>query len=113
MVSGNELCGEGVSARIEAKQYAKDLLKLRGMVKEIYKKAGAKMPKIMGPAGFYDKKWFETFLEVTGPHSVDRLTHHTYNLGAGLHSFLSPYPDIRYTNTFDVWLYVYFGLKLF
>ena len=90
-VSGNELCGSGVSARLDAKQYAKDLVKLRQTVKDVYQKARP-MPKIMGPAGFYDKEWFDTFLEAAGPHAVDGLSHHTYNLGPGLHSFLSYYP---------------------
>ncbi|KAL0296861.1 UNVERIFIED_CONTAM: Heparanase-like protein 2 [Sesamum radiatum] len=37
-----------------------------------------------GPAGFYDKQWFNTFLQTTGPNVVDGLTHHIYNLGAGV-----------------------------
>ncbi|CBI27258.3 unnamed protein product, partial [Vitis vinifera] len=80
---GNELCGSGVSARLDAKQYAKDLVKLRQTVKDVYQKARP-MPKIMGPAGFYDKEWFDTFLEAAGPHAVDGLSHHTYNLGPGV-----------------------------
>ncbi|GMI94489.1 glucuronidase 1 [Hibiscus trionum] len=35
------------------------------------------------PGGFYEEKWFNTFLEVSGQGIVDGLTHHIYNLGPG------------------------------
>lgn len=81
-MAGNELCGTGVSARLEAEQYAKDLTKLKKLVAALYPGATTQ-PKVLGPAGFFDDKWFSTFLEATGPEVVNGLTHHIYNLGAG------------------------------
>ncbi|KAG8383050.1 hypothetical protein BUALT_Bualt05G0144200 [Buddleja alternifolia] len=80
---GNELCGSGVAARIEAEQYGKDIIVLKKLVQELYPNP-AKQPKVLGPAGFYDKQWFDTFLQASGPNVVDGLTHHIYNLGAGV-----------------------------
>ncbi|RDY04272.1 Heparanase-like protein 2, partial [Mucuna pruriens] len=51
---GNELCAEGIGARV------------------------------LGPAGFYGKEWFDSFLQNVGPGVVDGVTHHIYNLGAGV-----------------------------
>ncbi|KAL1150425.1 hypothetical protein V6Z11_A10G258900 [Gossypium hirsutum] len=79
---GNELCGSGVSTRIEAKQYAKDMATLKNLVKEMYPNPKTQ-PKILGPEGFYDKKWFNTFLDASGHDVVDGVTHHIYNLGPG------------------------------
>ncbi|XP_068326528.1 heparanase-like protein 2 [Pyrus communis] len=80
---GNELSGSGVSARIESEQYAKDMKKLKEVVTELYPDASNR-PKVLGPAGFYDKEWFENFLQATGPGVVDGVTHHLYNLGPGV-----------------------------
>ncbi|KAB2031462.1 hypothetical protein ES319_D05G306300v1 [Gossypium barbadense] len=79
---GNELCGSGVSAKIEAKQYAKDMATLKNLVKEMYPNPKTQ-PKILGPGGFYDKKWFDTFLDASGHDVIDGVTHHIYNLGPG------------------------------
>lgn len=81
--TGNELCGSGVSARIEAKQYGKDAIVLKKLVQKLYPDP-ATQPKVLGPAGYYDEQWFNTFLQTSGPNVVDGLTHHIYNLGAGL-----------------------------
>lgn len=79
---GNELCGTGVSARIQAEQYGKDVVALKNLVEELYPDPDTR-PQVLGPAGFYDEKWFNRFLQATGPNVVDGLTHHIYNLGAG------------------------------
>lgn len=80
---GNELCGSGVAARIEAEQYGRDIVVLKKLVQELYPDHATR-PKVLGPAGFYDKQWFDTFLQTSGPNVVDGLTHHIYNLGAGV-----------------------------
>ncbi|XP_015894941.4 heparanase-like protein 2 isoform X1 [Ziziphus jujuba] len=80
---GNELCGSGISARVESEQYGKDMIELKNLVKELYPDT-SRRPKVLGPGGFYDEKWFNTFLQVSGPDVVDGLTHHIYNLGAGV-----------------------------
>lgn len=87
MMSGNELCGTGVSVRLDAEEYGQDIIVLRKMVDELYPDRSTR-PKVIGPGGFFDKKWFEKFLQTTGPYVVDGVTHHIYNLGAG--SFVSP-----------------------
>ncbi|KDP41275.1 hypothetical protein JCGZ_15682 [Jatropha curcas] len=79
---GNELCSSGVSARIDAVQYSKDIITLRKLVNKLYPNPDER-PGVLGPAGFYDEKWFNTFLQETGPNVVDGLTHHIYNLGPG------------------------------
>ncbi|TYJ16955.1 hypothetical protein E1A91_A09G017100v1, partial [Gossypium mustelinum] len=40
-------------------------------------------PKVLGPSGYYDEKWFNSFQEVSGHDVVDGVTHHIYNLGLG------------------------------
>ncbi|QHO36367.1 hypothetical protein HN51_029688 [Arachis hypogaea] len=80
---GNELCSEGVSVRIDSVQYAKDITKLRHIVNSLYPNATIR-PKVLGPAGFYGKEWFDSFLQHVGPGVIDGVTHHIYNLGAGV-----------------------------
>ncbi|KAF2295005.1 hypothetical protein GH714_030111 [Hevea brasiliensis] len=87
---GNELCASGVSARLDAVQYGKDLITLKKLVDELYPDPETR-PAVLGPAGFYDEKWFNTFFQVTGPNVAQAITHHIYNLGPGSRSiFLGP-----------------------
>nr|KJB33258.1 hypothetical protein B456_006G004400 [Gossypium raimondii] len=79
---GNQLSGAGMGARVEAEQYGKDVIVLKNMVKELHPDPKTQ-PKVLGPSGFYDEKWFNSFLEVLGQEVVDGVTHHIYNLGPG------------------------------
>ncbi|CAN1795751.1 Heparanase-like protein 1 [Linum perenne] len=80
---GNELSGTGVGASVSAGTYAKDVIKLKEIVDELYKNSSAK-PSIMAPGGFYDKDWYDKLLKITGPGRLDIVTHHIYNIGAGV-----------------------------
>ncbi|KHN02016.1 Heparanase-like protein 2 [Glycine soja] len=80
---GNELCAEGISARVDSVEYAKDITRLRHIVNLLYPIASTR-PKVLGPGGFYGKEWFSSFLMNVGPGVVDGITHHIYNLGAGV-----------------------------
>ncbi|XP_058068797.1 heparanase-like protein 2 [Magnolia sinica] len=80
---GNELCGGGIAAKVEPKQYGEDMIILRKLVDELYQNSGKK-PQIMAPGGFFEKKWFDDFLLASGPNVVDVVSHHIYNLGAGV-----------------------------
>ncbi|KAJ1389828.1 Glycoside hydrolase, family 79 [Sesbania bispinosa] len=80
---GNELCAEGIGARVDSVQYAKDITRLRYVVNRLYPDASTR-PKVLGPGGFYGKEWFASFLQNVGPGVVDGVTHHIYNLGAGV-----------------------------
>ncbi|GMI63509.1 glucuronidase 1 [Hibiscus trionum] len=79
---GNQLPGSGMGAKVDVKQYGKDVIVLKNVVKELYAHPETE-PKVLGPGGFYEEKWFNTFLEVSGQGVVDGLTHHIYNLGPG------------------------------
>ncbi|XP_062116611.1 heparanase-like protein 1 [Humulus lupulus] len=79
---GNELCGNGVGARVSPEQYGKDLINLRRIINELYEKSEIK-PTLIAPGGFYDQKWFTKLLQVTGSGVVNIISHHLYNLGAG------------------------------
>ncbi|KAL1151102.1 hypothetical protein V6Z11_A09G018800 [Gossypium hirsutum] len=67
---GNQIFGAGMGASVEAEQYGKDIVVLKNL--------------ILGPSGYYDEKWFNSFLEVSGHDVVDGVTHHIYNLGPGV-----------------------------
>lgn len=80
---GNELCGNGVGARVEAEQYGKDVINLKKIMNHLYKNTQSK-PSLVAPGGFFDKEWFAKLLQVSGPNVVDVMSHHLYNLGAGV-----------------------------
>ena len=81
-ISGNELSGNGVGARVAADQYASDINTLQSIVQEIY--AGFEVkPLVLGPGGFFDASWFTEFIDKTHK-SLQVVTHHIYNLGAGI-----------------------------
>ncbi|CAK7323245.1 unnamed protein product [Dovyalis caffra] len=65
---GNELSGSGVSASVSAELYGKDLINLKDLVNNMV----------------FDKQWYAKFLQVSGSGIVNFVTHHIYNLGAGM-----------------------------
>ncbi|XVE53000.1 hypothetical protein DITRI_Ditri02bG0169600 [Diplodiscus trichospermus] len=75
----NELYGTGVSARVEAEQYGKDVIALKKLVKELHPNPKTQ-PKILGLDGFYEDEWFKIFLQVIGPEVFDGTTYHIYNV---------------------------------
>lgn len=85
--SGNELCGDGIGARVDSVQYAKDITKLRLIVNQLYPNPSTR-PKVVGPGGFFSKDWFASFLQNVGPGVVDVVTHHIYNLGPGMYRLI-------------------------
>ncbi|OVA00754.1 Glycoside hydrolase [Macleaya cordata] len=120
---GNELCGSGVSARIEPDQYAKDVIVLKKLLKKLHRNSTTQ-PQLLAPGGFFDEKWFSTFLQKSGPNVVDGITHHIYNLGAGvdpdlifkvqdplfLDQVTQTYKDVQTTlNKFSPWASAWVG----
>lgn len=78
---GNELCGSGVGVRVAAAQYSLDTISFVSLVQDIYK--GIKFqPQIIAPGGFFDANWFKEYISKTP--KLDVVTHHIYNLGAGV-----------------------------
>ncbi|PPR84905.1 hypothetical protein GOBAR_AA35808 [Gossypium barbadense] len=59
---GNQLSGAGMGASVEAEQYGKDIVVLKNLVKELHPDPKTQ-PKVLGPGGYYDEKWFNSFLE--------------------------------------------------
>ncbi|KAL9226750.1 hypothetical protein vseg_002524 [Gypsophila vaccaria] len=80
---GNELSGgNGIGAKVTAKQYASDVKTLHNLVERVYVHSETK-PLVLGPGGFYDNSWFPAFIDKT-TKSLQAITHHVYNLGAGV-----------------------------
>lgn len=101
---GNELCANGVAARLDSVEYAKDITRLRKLVNHMYPNVTTR-PKVLGPGGFYGKEWFDTFLQNTARGVVDGVTHHMYSLGAGvdknlIHKVQDPFYLSRDAQTF-------------
>ncbi|KAG1366807.1 Heparanase-like protein 1 [Cocos nucifera] len=80
---GNELAGRGIGASVDATQYGKDLIALKKLINRLYKKSTT-VPKILAPGGFFEAEWFAEMLRTSGSGVVDGVTHHIYNLGAGV-----------------------------
>ncbi|XP_008805083.2 heparanase-like protein 2 [Phoenix dactylifera] len=80
---GNELSGQGVGASVDPKQYGKDLIALKKLIGDLYKNSSTE-PKLLGPGGFFEAQWFADMLQTSGPGVVNGVTHHIYNLGAGV-----------------------------
>ncbi|KAM1237106.1 hypothetical protein ACFX13_038857 [Malus domestica] len=85
---GNELSGSGVEASVGAGQYGRDLIKLKSIINHLYNKSVAK-PALMAPGGFFDQSWFARLLQVSGSGTVDIISQHLYNLGAGVDPMLN------------------------
>ncbi|PPR84904.1 hypothetical protein GOBAR_AA35807 [Gossypium barbadense] len=79
---GNQLSGAGMGASVEVEQYGKDIVVLKNLVKELHPDPKTQA-KVLGPSGYYDEKWFNSFLEVSGHDVVDGVIYHIYNLGPG------------------------------
>eukprot|EP00262_Sarcandra_glabra_P012039 TRINITY_DN3004_c0_g1_i2.p1 TRINITY_DN3004_c0_g1~~TRINITY_DN3004_c0_g1_i2.p1 ORF type:complete len:476 (-),score=68.25 TRINITY_DN3004_c0_g1_i2:239-1666(-) len=102
---GNELSGSGVGARVDAKQYGKNLISLKAILVELYKNSHFQ-PLLLAPGGFYDQQWFAELLQVSGLGILDVTTHHIYNLGAGddpnlVRKILDPHHLSRIAKTFE------------
>ncbi|XP_031406238.1 heparanase-like protein 1 [Punica granatum] len=80
---GNELSGSGIGASVAAEQYGKDLIALRKVIDELYENSHVK-PLLIAPGGFFDEGWYTKLLQVSGPGVINVMTHHIYNLGAGI-----------------------------
>lgn len=78
---GNELSGTGVGVRVAADQYSADTNSLINLVQDIYK-GEEFQPQIIAPGGFFDANWFKEFVGKTP--KLNAVTHHIYNLGAGV-----------------------------
>lgn len=102
---GNELSGTGIGASVGAGQYARDLIKLRTIIDESYKNFNPK-PLLVAPGGFYNQEWYTKLLQATGPRVVNAVTHHVYNLGAGVdpslvNKILNPHHLNKISETFS------------
>ncbi|KAF7094054.1 hypothetical protein CFC21_096410 [Triticum aestivum] len=84
---GNELSGSGIGTKIGAAQYVKDAIALKTTVDSVYRGSPAK-PLVLAPGGFFDPAWYGELIAKTKPDMLDVVTHHIYNLGAGVDTHL-------------------------
>ena len=75
------MCGAGTGTSVAADQYASDVIVLRKIVQDVYRRVKPK-PLIIAPGGFFDENWFKEFLNKSD-ESTNVVTHHIYNLGPG------------------------------
>ncbi|KAG6587568.1 heparanase-like protein 1 [Cucurbita moschata] len=102
---GNELSGHGVGASVDVELYAKDVIKLRDIINDLYKNSNSK-PSLLAPGGFFEPEWYAKLLQVSGSNVVNVITHHIYNLGAGIdphlaNNILDPHYLSRVSETFN------------
>jgi heparanase len=83
LLAGNELSGSGVGTKIGAGQYVKDAIALKTTVDSVYRGSPAK-PLVLAPGGFFDADWYGELIAKTKPDMLNVVTHHIYNLGAGM-----------------------------
>ncbi|KAJ9163557.1 hypothetical protein P3X46_023209 [Hevea brasiliensis] len=102
---GNELSGSGIGASVSAELYGKDVINLKEIIKDLYKKSNFK-PSLVAPGGFYNQQWYAKLLQVSGSGIVNVMTHHIYNLGAGVdpnlvNKILDPHHLSKISETFS------------
>lgn len=102
---GNELSGSGVGASVNVELYGKDVINLKDIINDLYKNSDFK-PSLVAPGGFYNQQWYAKFLQVSGSGTVNIMTHHIYNLGAGVdpnlvNKILDPHYLSKVTETFS------------
>lgn len=79
------------------------MVRLKSLIAQLYKEIQPK-PLLLAPGGFYDKVWFEKFLDVSGPTTVNALTHHIYNLGPG--------KLIKFTNHYSLSMFYFYVVSM-
>lgn len=53
------------------------------IVKELYPNPTMR-PQVIGAASFYNQDWYNKFLQQIEENVVQAVSHHIYNLGAGM-----------------------------